>query len=91
MSVFCILNTHFLHLFVVCLCIPTYHMHNNYTTYVGAMQLHFSRLWTAALSIGEPIYTMSSYKFEKQKQCRRIDTRLTDSGNARSEQHLLSR
>jgi len=27
---------------LVGLCIPTYHVHNNYVTYIVAMQLYFS-------------------------------------------------
>ena len=72
----------------------TYDMRNNYITYIGAMWLHFNRLRMAALSTGVPTCSLAQLQvqdIEKQKQYRRIDNRLTESGNARSEQRLLSR
>ena len=60
---------------------------------IVAMRLNFSRLQMAALSTG--VATVSSLAqlrvqdTNKQKQCRHNDTRLTESGNARSEQLLV--
>ena len=38
-----------LFIFCICLyvylCVPTYHMRNNYVTYIVAMQPYFSQLW----------------------------------------------
>ena len=42
----------------VCLCIPTYHVHNNYI-YIVAMQLYFSQL--AQFRV---VYSSYSYEFE---------------------------
>ena len=66
-------------------------MSNNYIMYIGAM---WRRLRMAALSTGVPTCSLAQLQvqdIEKQKQYRRIDNRLTESGNARSEQRLLSR
>jgi len=41
----------------VCVCVRTYHVHNNYVKYIVAMQLYFSRLQTDALSTGELLCT----------------------------------
>ena len=35
----------FLRLYIyICMCVHTYHVHNNYVTYIVAMQPYFSRL-----------------------------------------------
>ena len=57
------------------------------------MQLHYSRLWTAALSTG--VATMSTLAelqvqdTKKQRQHKQYDVRLAKSGNARCEQVLV--
>jgi len=70
------------------MCVRTYHVRNNYVTYIVAMQPYFSQLWQFRLLLCVAVY--HSYDFEmdtgKQRQCRRDDARLTESGNARSEQ-----
>ena len=89
-----------LYSFCVCLylglCVPTYHLHNNYITYIAAIWLDFIWLWQSRLLLCVSTCTMSrlaSYECkidtEKQRQCRRNDARLTKSRNARSEQLLV--
>jgi len=67
------------------LCVRTYHMRNNCITYIVAMQPYLSWLWQ--------FRRLHFYEFEmdteKQRQRRRDDTRLTESGDARSKQQLL--
>ena len=72
------------------MCVRAYHVRNNYVTYIVAMRPYFSRLCDSALRRLLCVAAMSSYDFEldteKQRQSRRDDARLTESGNARSEQ-----
>ena len=60
-------------------------MRNNYVTYIVAMRPYLSQL--------RQFRRLLCYEFEmdteKQRQCTRDDTRLTKSGDARSEQQLL--
>ena len=74
-------------------CIP-YHMCNNYITYIVAMQLYFSQLWTAASSTGvanvSSLAQLRVQDINKQRQNRHDDARLTESGNIRSKQQLQS-
>ena len=74
------------------MCVRTYHVRNNYITYIVAMRPYsrlrqFRRLLCVAAMSSLP---QLSYDFEidteKQRQRRRDDARLTQSGNARSEQ-----
>jgi len=74
------------------LCIRTYHVRKNYVTYIVAMRPYFSRLrqfrrllCVAAMS---SLLQLCDFKMdtEKQRQHRRDDVRLTESGNARGEQ-----
>ena len=88
------ITSRFARLFVyIYLCVCTYHVRNNYVTYIVAMRPYFSRLCDSALRRLLCVAAMSSYDFEmdteKQRQSRRDDARLTESGNARSEQLLL--
>ena len=72
------------------MCIRTYHVRNNYVTYIVAMRPYFSRLrllCVAAMSRLTQLRLRDGYRgTEKQRQSRRDDARLTESGNARSEQ-----
>ena len=72
------------------MCVCTYHMRNNYVTYIVAMQPYFSRLRLLCVAARVVYHT---YDFEmdteKQRQRRRDDARLAESGNARSEQLIL--
>jgi len=73
------------------LCVCIYHVRNNYVTYIVAMRPYLSRLrqfrrllCVAAMSSLPQLRLRGGY--EKQRQCRRDDARLTESGNVRSEQ-----
>ena len=77
--------------FCVCMCTHTYHVCNNYVTYIVAMRPYFSRLrqfrrllCVAAMSSLPQLRLRDGYR--KAEQHRRDDVRLTESGNARSEQ-----
>ena len=77
----------FPHLFVG-LCAPTYHMCNNYATYIVICDF-------TVVNISSCLYSVvwHSYKFkidtEKQRWHRHDNARLTKSRNARSEQLLV--
>ena len=77
-----------------CWCIPIYHVCNNYITYIVAMQLYFSQLWTAASSTGvanvSSLAQLRVQDINKQRQNRHDNARLTESGNIRSKQRLQS-
>ena len=77
----------FLHLYIyVCVC--TYHVRNNYVTYIVAMRpylLNRLRLLCVAAMSSLPQLRLQM-DTEKQRQRRRADERLTESGDARSEQ-----
>ena len=65
------------------MCVRTYHVRNNYVTYIVAMRPYLSRLLCVAAMSSLPQFEMDT---EKQRQRRRDDVRLTEGGNARSEQ-----
>ena len=70
---------------------PHFHVRNNYVRYIVAMRPYFSRLQqfrqllcvAAMSSLPQLQLEMDT---EKQRQRRRDDARLTESGNARSKQ-----
>ena len=70
------------------MCVCTYHVRNNYVTYIVAKRPYLSRLLCVAAMSSLPQFV--SYDFEmdteKQGQCRRDYARLTEDRNARSEQ-----
>ena len=72
----------------VYLCVHTYHVRNNYVTYIVAMRPYFSRLrqFRRLLCVAAMSSLPQLLDTEKQRQCRHDDARLTKSGNARSEQ-----
>ena len=69
----------------VCLHIYAYHVHNNYIMYTVAMQLHLDRL-DDCFEFWCSYYEWHSYEFEILRSRSNVDVRITESGNARSEQ-----
>jgi len=75
------------------MCIRTYHVHNNYITYIVAMRPYFTVNFgnldgCCVAAISRVVY--HSYDFEmdteKQRQRRCDEAGLTESGNARTKQ-----
>jgi len=69
----------------VCLHIYAYHMHSNYVTYVVAMQLYLDQL-DDCFEFWCSYYEWHSCEFEILRSRGNVDARITESGNARSEQ-----
>jgi len=77
---------------LVNMCVRTYHVCNNYITYIVAMRPCFSGLRQFRRLLCVAIMSslaQSEMDTEKQRQHRRDGTRLTESRNTRSEQLLV--
>ena len=53
------------------LCVPTYHMHNNYVTYIVAMRVYFNQIWQFGwLLCVATMVVQHRYKFEIDTESR---------------------
>jgi len=83
---------HFCNCLFVALCVPTYHVCNNYVTYIVAIRFALvstSDGWIESAGVVTTSSLAQLRDTEKQRQCRRDNARLTEGRNVRREQLLV--